>query len=97
MELTADVVFGLGFGLLLVLVSISAWMLWMLSTRLQRLNDRYDQFRGEVAETMAQAFEQIADVNRRLSLAGYPPGRKLPDALPEPKQAWFPPPDPNRR
>lgn len=63
---------------LCALILIMGFGLIMLAFRLAALWSRYEQFRGETALMFRDTHETMADINMRLSQAGYPPGRLAP-------------------
>lgn len=78
---------------ILVVSTCAVVVITVVLMRLRHLEARYDQFRAEAAETLALAFQQLDDLNVRVTAAGHPPGR----VKVEERTAWSPPPAPNRR
>jgi hypothetical protein len=87
--------------IVLIAVIVASVMLeTLLIVMLFKLTARYEQFRNEVAWVFQNQSEQMGDFNRRLTQAGYPPGRlestnktpdwyrngQMPDGTPIPEQ-----------
>ena len=61
-----------------VLVAVVVALILVIITQ-QRLINRYEQFRQESGRVLSDMAEALGDHERRLTAAGYPPGRTVPN------------------
>jgi type II secretory pathway pseudopilin PulG len=88
--MSADHLALLGIGLLVVI----GVMLLLLSIVVVNLMTRYERFRTELNDVLQAFHANIADINQRLTAAGYPPASAPTTRTTYP--AWVPPTAANR-